>query len=77
MHDKEKFIENSVKKLEKRNLTEEQQQELDAFIVLFNFFKNTRLSLDRRRGSSARRTGSHRHSHGQRQFRHLISKMAT
>ena len=42
MHNKEKFIENSVKTLKKRNLTEEQQQELDAFIVLFNFFKNTK-----------------------------------
>ena len=42
MHNKEKFIENSVKKLEKRNLTEEQQQELAAIKVLFNFFKNTK-----------------------------------
>ena len=42
MHDKEKFIENSIKKMEKRNLTQEQQKELDAFKVVFNFFKNTK-----------------------------------
>jgi hypothetical protein len=42
MHDKEKFIENSIKKLEKRNLTQEQQKELDAFKVVFNFFKKTK-----------------------------------
>ena len=40
MHNTSKLIENNVKKLEKRNLNEEQQQELDAFKVVYNYFKN-------------------------------------
>jgi hypothetical protein len=40
MHKTKKLIDNNVKKLEKRNLTEEQQQELDAFKVVFNYVEN-------------------------------------
>ena len=40
MHNTVKIIDNSVKTLEKRNLTEEQQQELEAFKVVFGFFEN-------------------------------------
>jgi hypothetical protein len=39
MHKTKKLIDNNVKKLEKRNLTEEQQQELDAFKVVYNYWK--------------------------------------
>jgi hypothetical protein len=34
MHNKEQLIDNNVKKLEKRNLNEEQKQELAAFKVV-------------------------------------------
>ena len=40
MHNTVKIIDNSVKTLEKRKLTEEQKQKLDAFKVFFNFFQN-------------------------------------
>jgi hypothetical protein len=38
MHDRFNRMDNTIKKLEKRNLTEEQQQELDAFKVILNYF---------------------------------------
>jgi hypothetical protein len=40
MHKTLKLIKNQVKKLEKRNLNEEQQQKLDAFKVILNYFEN-------------------------------------
>ena len=40
MHNTVNIIDKSVKTLEKRNLTEEQKQKLDAFKVVFNFFQN-------------------------------------
>ena len=40
MHKTLQRLKNKVKKHEKRNLTEEQQQELDAFKVVLNYFEN-------------------------------------
>ena len=39
MHNTLQLIDKNVKKLEKRNLNEEQQQELDAFKVVYNYCK--------------------------------------
>ena len=39
MHNTSQLIDNNVKKLEKRNLNEEQQKNLDAFKVVYNYCK--------------------------------------
>ena len=40
MHDRFNRMDNTVKKLEKRNLTEEQKKVLDASKVMISFLKN-------------------------------------